>query len=222
MTRFRFTLSLWVLANCLGNAAGLNAKASLNSRYLRPVSVLFTIERHASLLLESHNMSSIDRFRMRTTSPIQMQRVAQHAAAATAASESSAESGKSALVLGWFGAQDKELEFVKKIYKKKGFGDVVVQPSPIATCSKPRGWYRSVASLSRAMEKHQAVGGSDADGASSTAKDEALEKALAIGRDFDVVHVMSGGFLNLYLTLLSGVVSMDELFGSTHTYILAY
>jgi len=33
--------------------------------------------------------------------------------------------GKSALVLGWFGATEGELAFVEKIYKKKGYSDVV-------------------------------------------------------------------------------------------------
>ena len=115
------------------------------------------------------------------------------AAAAAAAAETS--DGKSALVLGWFGAQDKELEFVKKIYKKKGFSDVVVHASPIASCSKPRGWYRSVASLSKATA---GGGGADADA-------DAVVRAAEISRPFDVVHVMSGGFLNLYLTLMAGV-----------------
>ena len=115
-------------------------------------------------------------------------------AAAAAAAEAAGE--KSALVLGWFGAQDKELEFVKKIYKKKGFSDVVVHASPIAACSKPRGWYRSVASLSQAVDSSSSEASADQDTAA---------RAAEIARSFDVVHVMSGGFLNLYLTLLSGV-----------------
>lgn len=39
-------------------------------------------------------------------------------------------SKKSALVLGWFGAQEKELELVKRLYLKKGYSDVVSKHFP--------------------------------------------------------------------------------------------
>ena len=101
------------------------------------------------------------------------------AAAAAAAAETS--DGKSALVRGWFGAQDKELEFVKKIYKKKGFSDVVVHASPIAPARShaagTAAWRRSKGDRRR--------GGADADA-------DAVVRAAEISRPFDVVHVMSG------------------------------
>jgi len=105
----------------------------------------------------------------------------------------------SALVLGWFGAKDNELEFVKKLYKKKGYADVTVAPSLIASCSKPRGWYRTVKETSAKFTLD----------ASNPASKHANNP---LSRHFDVVHVLSGGFLNLYLQLLSGAaIDFDTL-----------
>lgn len=42
-----------------------------------------------------------------------------------------AVNSKSALVLGWFGATDGELAFVEKIYKKKGYDDVVMMMAAV-------------------------------------------------------------------------------------------
>ena len=71
-------------------------------------------------------------------------------------------------MLGWFDAKENELELVKKIYKKRGYGDVTVAPSLIASVAKPRGWYRTVKEMS-AQPEHP------------------------FSRKYDVVHVMSGG-----------------------------
>mgnify|MGYP001404639508 CR=1 FL=1 len=51
--------------------------------------------------------------------------------------------GKSVLVFSWFYAAPKELELVKRIYKKKGFSKVVVQESIVKEIATPRGWYRT-------------------------------------------------------------------------------
>jgi hypothetical protein len=51
--------------------------------------------------------------------------------------------GKSVLIISWFYAEPKQIELVKRIYKKKGFSDVVVQESPVYEISTPRGWYKT-------------------------------------------------------------------------------
>jgi hypothetical protein len=53
------------------------------------------------------------------------------------------EEGKSALVLSWFYAQPKEIELVKRIYKKRGFSTVIVVESLVKEAATPRGWYKS-------------------------------------------------------------------------------
>jgi hypothetical protein len=51
--------------------------------------------------------------------------------------------GKSVLIIAWFYAEPKQIELVKRIYKKKGFTDIVVQESPVKQISTPRGWYNT-------------------------------------------------------------------------------
>lgn len=94
--------------------------------------------------------------------------------------------GKSVLVFSWFYAAPKELELVKRIYKKKGFSKVVVQESIVKEIATPRGWYRT-------YEKF--TGGAELD----------KELQATLGQEFDVVHCMSGGFLNLALALTSSI-----------------
>ncbi len=53
------------------------------------------------------------------------------------------DEGKSALVLSWFFAQPKEIELVKRIYKKRGFSTVIVVESLVKEAATPRGWYKS-------------------------------------------------------------------------------
>ena len=53
------------------------------------------------------------------------------------------QGGKSALILSWFYAQPKEIELVKRIYKKKGFSEVIVIESLVKDSATPRGWYKS-------------------------------------------------------------------------------
>jgi len=108
--------------------------------------------------------------------------------AADASAAVAPATGPSALVLGWFGATQNELDFVAKIYRKKGYEDVVVKDSPIATCSKPRGWYRAVKSMAFGQNR----------------EGDAAVDSHPLSRHFDRVHVMSGGFLNLYLQKLGG------------------
>lgn len=54
-----------------------------------------------------------------------------------------AAKGKSVLIIAWFYAEPKQIELVKRIYKKKGFDDIVVQESPVKQISTPRGWYNT-------------------------------------------------------------------------------
>jgi len=91
---------------------------------------------------------------------------------------------KSALVLGWFYAEPRQLKFVARLYRKQGFTDVVTYESHVATVARPRGWYS---------------------GCLDTQKQIASEEGHPLAREFDVVHVMSGGFLNLYQLLFAGV-----------------
>jgi len=100
--------------------------------------------------------------------------------------------GRSALVLGWFFASERELELVRRLYKRNGFDDVVVEASHVATMSKPRGWYRQMRRNVRAQQQ----GGA----------------SHALARHFDVIHVLSGGYLHLYTLVGSGVgLSYDKL-----------
>lgn len=93
-----------------------------------------------------------------------------------------AKEGKSVLIFSWFYAAPKELELVRRIYKKKGFTNIEVQESIVKEIATPRGWYRTYDKF---------VSG------------EAVNKELQarLGQEFDVVHCMSGGFLNLALVL---------------------
>ena len=88
---------------------------------------------------------------------------------------------KSALVFGFFAAKEKELAFIRKQYLRRGFDDVVVEPSLIASLARPSGWYRVFKENARRGADHH------------------------LARHFDVVHCMSGGFLHLYLTRGAGV-----------------
>ena len=100
---------------------------------------------------------------------------------------------RSVLVLGWFFATERELEYVRRAYKRNGFTDIVIQPSQVGIIAKPRGWYRSMRRRlqPRRKQKHE-----DANCALP---------AEQLGRHFDVVHCLSGGFLALYVLLRSGV-----------------
>uniref|UniRef100_A0A7S4PFY4 Uncharacterized protein n=2 Tax=Guillardia theta TaxID=55529 RepID=A0A7S4PFY4_GUITH len=95
----------------------------------------------------------------------------------------SPKEGKSALVLTWFYAAPKELELVKRIYKRKGYTNVVIQESLVKEIATPRGWYRT---YQRFL------------GETNEAKD--LREKLS--QNFDIVHCMSGGFLNLGLVIM--------------------
>jgi len=86
------------------------------------------------------------------------------------------------LILSWFYAQPKELELVKRIYKKKGFTDIVIHESLVKEVTTPNGWDNSFKRSVKGDEPSQK-----------------LQDKLY--RDFDVVHAMSGGFLNLALVL---------------------
>lgn len=112
-------------------------------------------------------------------------RLSCHAAAVSA--DAAAEGEKpSALVLGWFFASKRELEYVRKAYDKNGF-DVTIQPSIVNVLAKPRGWYRT---LRRRLQPNR-----------KTPEPE----PHALGRKFDVVHCLSGGFLSLYVLRRSRV-----------------
>jgi len=103
-------------------------------------------------------------------------------AAAATQPAASPFAGKKALIFTWFYAQPKEIELVKRIYKRKGFDEVVVQESIVKEIATPRGWYKTYIKFAKG------------DGPS-----EELRQLL--GREYDVVHCMSGGFLNLGLVL---------------------
>mmetsp|Transcript_17502 Transcript_17502/g.40105 ORF Transcript_17502/g.40105 Transcript_17502/m.40105 type:complete len:337 (-) Transcript_17502:487-1497(-) len=85
---------------------------------------------------------------------------------------------RSALVLGWFYATPRELEYVRKLYTRNGYTHVVVLPSVVQRIAKPRGWYRTI-------RQHT--------------------PPAHLGRHFDVVHCLSGGFLSMYVLRSSGV-----------------
>jgi hypothetical protein len=82
---------------------------------------------------------------------------------------------------------------------------VVIEPSLVSVVTKPRGWYRAMRHRlqPRRVEKLAAT-------------DRPLPRE-ALGRHFDVVHCLSGGFLQLYVLLRSGVdLTFDTaLFDST-------
>lgn len=109
----------------------------------------------------------------------------------SAADATEANSQRSALVLGWFFASDRELDHVRKMYVRAGFTDVVIQPTKFGVISKPRGWYRSM----RKRWLHPET---------SISEERPLPNA-ELARHFDVVHCLSGGFLALYVLLSSGV-----------------
>jgi len=75
---------------------------------------------------------------------------------------------------------------VRKAYDKNGF-DVTIQPSIVNVLAKPRGWYRT---LRRRLQPNR-----------KTPEPE----PHALGRKFDVVHCLSGGFLSLYVLRRSRV-----------------
>lgn len=113
--------------------------------------------------------------------------------ASEATSAEAAATGKSALVLGWFFATERELAYVTKMYKKNGYDEVVIKPSPVGIMTKPRGWYRTI--RRRLQPKRLAK---------LQAQDQPIPLA-DLDRHFDVVHCMSGGFLQLYVLLRSGI-----------------
>ncbi|KAJ1446668.1 hypothetical protein M885DRAFT_545602 [Pelagophyceae sp. CCMP2097] len=90
---------------------------------------------------------------------------------------------RSACVFGWFFASEKELAFVKKKYEQNGFTDVLIVPSDVAMISRPRGWYRTY------LERHV----------------EQNTVGSPMAKEFDVVHCLSGGFLNFYLARAAGI-----------------
>ena len=87
---------------------------------------------------------------------------------------------KTAAVFGFFGASDRELALIEKRYAKNGYECVVV-PSPVKEVARPSGWYKNFRRNARLGKDHE------------------------LARHFDVVHCMSGGFLNYYLTRGAGV-----------------
>jgi len=84
-------------------------------------------------------------------------------------------------VFGFFAASERELNFIEKQYRRNGFDDVKVVPSSVRRLARPSGWYR--------VFRENAALGSDHE----------------LGRHYDVIHCMSGGFLHLYLTRGAGV-----------------
>ena len=107
----------------------------------------------------------------------------QRRAAAAAPASSEAANGhqrKTAAVFGFFGASDRELALIEKRYAKNGYECVVV-PSPVKEVARPSGWYKNFRRNARLGKDHE------------------------LARHFDVVHCMSGGFLNYYLTRGAGV-----------------
>jgi len=88
---------------------------------------------------------------------------------------------KSVLILSWFYAQPKELELVRRIYTKRGY-DVHIHESLVDEVARPRGWYNTYSRFVKG------------DGVSQ-------ELSSKIYKEWDVVHAMSGGFLNLALIL---------------------
>lgn len=96
---------------------------------------------------------------------------------------------RSVLVLGWFFASSRELDYVRRAYCKNGYKHVVVAPSVVGVVTKPRGWYRAIRRRLRPA---------------SNQTSELGTQHMASGH-FDVVHCLSGGFLSLYLLRRSGV-----------------
>jgi len=107
-------------------------------------------------------------------------RAAPPAAAPAAAHEGASERKKTAAVFGFFGASDRELKLIEKRYAKNGYECVVV-PSPVSEVARPAGWYKNFRRNAKLGKQHP------------------------LARHFDVVHCMSGGFLNYYLTRGAGV-----------------
>lgn len=89
----------------------------------------------------------------------------------------------SVLVLSWFHANPRELKLVKLIYRKNGYKDVHIHESPVNLLSKPRGWYRTFVNTAKSTNSDMPE----------------------LCRHYDIIHCMSGGFLNLYLLLAAGV-----------------
>jgi len=111
----------------------------------------------------------------------------------TAVAKVEAPKERSALVLVWFYASDKQLELVRRIYKKNGFTDLVIKESKVPEVAKPLGWAGKVLRTDRSVKSNDA-------------------ETAELERKFDVVHVMSGGFLHLYQLLYSGVkIDFDTL-----------
>lgn len=116
--------------------------------------------------------------------------------------------GRSALVLGWFHASERELAYVRKLYLRHGFTDVVVRPSVIGKIAKPRGWYRSI----RRGLRQEAAATQATTRALVGGRGKASASEPDVSRHFDVVHCLSGGFLSLYVLLRSGTrLSYDTL-----------
>lgn len=114
---------------------------------------------------------------------------------------------RSALVVGWFYASERELNYVRKIYQRNGYPNVVVVPSVVSMIAKPRGWYRTLRRhLQPGRRRDEASAGEAPSGGGAPSGGEAsLAEASALGRHFDVVHCLSGGFLSLYVLLRSHV-----------------
>lgn len=114
--------------------------------------------------------------------------------------QASTPAGRSALVLGWFHASERELAYVRKLYLRHGFTDVVVRPSVIGKIAKPRGWYRSI----RRGLRQEAIATQATTQALVGGRGKASASEPDVSRHFDVVHCLSGGFLSLYVLLRSG------------------
>ncbi|CAE8709324.1 unnamed protein product [Polarella glacialis] len=87
----------------------------------------------------------------------------------------------SVVVFGWFGATQRELEMVQRVYRKNGYDIVTVVQSSIAQMTSPRGWCGTVKAHVKMGDDHP------------------------LARHVDVVHCLSGGFLNYYLLKASHV-----------------
>lgn len=124
------------------------------------------------------------------------------------AAATSAAVGRSALVLGWFHASERELSYVRKLYARNGYTDIVVKPSVLGKIAKPRGWYRTMRRSLRDVRSEaavsQAAAGALVGREEASASSRKLGEVGEVGRHFDVVHCLSGGFLSLYVLLRSG------------------
>ena len=96
-------------------------------------------------------------------------------------------SERSVLVLGWFFASKRELDYVRKAYAKNGYTHIEIVPSAVSVISKPRGWYRT---MRRQLQPNRAAD---------------PKPNAHLGRHYDVVHCLSGGFLAMYVLRRSGV-----------------